>query len=203
MSTDYERLISSQLNSMRQSLGALVGIAQGMLCDGVLNDAEILSLRQWFATNERLAHAWPGDVVYDKVKEVLSDGVITEQERNHLLKVLGDLIGAAPTDLAAAARVTELAYDDVERIDFQQRSFLFTGNFVHGPRKNCESEIKARGGVVSKVVTRNLNYLVIGGLGSAEWKHGSFGLKIEKVMQYKRERAPILVLKETIWRQAL
>jgi hypothetical protein len=199
----YGRLIGAQINAMRHSLGALVGIAQGLLCDGVLTDDEVRFLKKWFTENEELCYAFPGDVVYNKVKEILSDGVVTEAEREHLIKVLRDLIGAPETDLAAAARVIEPAYDQLDRIDFAEKYFLLTGEFIHGPRKHCETVIKERGGLISKSVNKRLNYLIIGSLGSVEWKHGSFGTKIEKVMQYKREQVPIYVVKEAVWREAL
>jgi NAD-dependent DNA ligase len=167
---------------------------------------ESLSLAVLFApvtANVSLTQQDPGDVIHDKVKEVLSDGIVTKEERDHLITLLHDLIGAPETDLAAAARVTELAYDSVDRIDFPDKYFLLTGEFVHGPRNHCESEIRERGGLVSKAVNKKLNYLIIGSLGSVEWKHGSFGTKIEKAMQYKREKIPILVVQETIWREAV
>lgn len=203
MSNDYRRIIGAELNAMRHSLGALVGIAQGLLCDGILTDDEILYLRKWLTENERLCYGFPGDVIYDQVKGVLADGVVTEDERSHLIKILNNLIGAPETAVAAAARVTELAYDDVTSIDFGNKLFCLTGDFVHGPRPKCEADIRERGGLTSSNVTQKLSYLVIGSLGSVEWKHGSFGLKIEKAMQYKQKRRPIYVIKETIWRQAL
>jgi hypothetical protein len=41
MTGDYGRIIGKYVNEMRHSLGALVGIAQGLMCDGVLTDDEI------------------------------------------------------------------------------------------------------------------------------------------------------------------
>lgn len=70
-------------------------------------------------------------------------------------------------------------------------TFCLTGDFVYGPRRFCEERIKTLRGTVLSNVTKKLRYLVIGSLGSPEWKHGSFGLKVEKAMKYKRDGMPI------------
>lgn len=44
-------------------------------------------------------------------------------------------------------------------------------------------------------MTKKLDYLVVGGLGSLEWKHGSFGTKIEKAMQHKRAGVPLFIVR--------
>jgi hypothetical protein len=36
-----------------------------------------------------------------------------------------------------------------------------------------------------------------------EWKHGSFGTKIEKAMEYKRGGCSILVVAEACWTRSL
>lgn len=203
MADDYRRTIARYINDTRRSLGALVGIAQGLLCDEVLSDKEIHFLKNWFNENDEICQSFPCDVIHLKVKEVLQDGIITEEERDHLVKVLRDLIGAPETDLAAAARVTELAYDRVERVAFPENRFCLTGDFVHGPRNKCETDIRERGGNISASVTKKLNYLIIGSLGSVEWKHGSFGTKVEKAMEYKRANVPIVVVQEGVWRECL
>jgi hypothetical protein len=48
-----------------------------------------------------------------------------------------------------------------------------------------------------------LRYLVIGSLGSSEWKHGSFGTKVEKAVKYKRTGLPILIINEKPWTNSL
>jgi NAD-dependent DNA ligase len=85
--------------------------------------------------------------------------------------------------------VSELPIDRVEGIEIREKLFCFTGDFVFGPRKLCEQAIEVRGGSISGV-SKKLHYLVVGGLGSAEWKHGSFGTKIEKAIQHKLVSCP-------------
>ena len=96
----------------------------------------------------------------------------------------------------------QLAFDDIAEIKFDGSRFCLTGEFVYAPRDVCASAIETLGGLVGGV-TKKLSYLVIGGLGSPEWKHGSFGTKIDKAMQYKSDGHPILVVHEDRWASSL
>jgi hypothetical protein len=63
----YQRQAASFRNEMRTSCAALVGIAQGLLADGVLNDQEIVFLGGWLANAENIALTWPGSVIFAQV----------------------------------------------------------------------------------------------------------------------------------------
>jgi NAD-dependent DNA ligase len=167
-----------------------------------LADDEIRFLSEWLDANEAIATSWPADVVYARIRAVLADGTITEIEREHLVTTLQQFVGGTPEQLAAPQHVTELAFDDVPRVEFPGCTFCLTGEFVFAPRDVCAVEIEKRGGTVGNV-TKRLRYLVVGGLGSKEWKHGSFGNKIEKAMKYKRDGAAILIVREDQWAASL
>lgn len=203
MTNFFTRQSAAFRNDLNRSLGALVGIAQGLVCDRHLNDQEIVFLKDWLAANETLLLAWPGDVVHARVKAVLEDGVVTDAERAYLLETLQKLIGGTLEELEEATHVTELAFDPVTTVEFTGRSFCLTGDFVFAPRATCAVAIEGRGGIVSSSVTKKLHYLVVGGLGSPEWKHGSFGTKIEKAMALKRDGAPLFVVHEDNWARSL
>lgn len=190
-------------NDMRRSCGALLGIVQGILADGELNDTEVKFLRDWLRQNESVAACWPGNVVAAQIEAALADGVITPEERHHLSNVLQQLVGGQLDDLATSTHVTELALDAVNGIDFAQRTFCLTGEFCFGSRNACQDAIKARGGEIAVSVTKRLHYLVVGGLGSTEWKHGSFGTKVEKAMKLKAAGCSLLVVHEDPWASAL
>lgn len=203
MANFFARQGAAYANEMKRSLGALVGIAQGILADGKLVDEEIRFLDSWLTANGAIAAEWPGDVVHQRIRAVLADGVVTESERDHLVQTLQQLIGGSLEELAASAHVTSLAFDEVEHVEFPGARFCLTGDFVFAPREKCASEIERRGGAISDNVTKKLRYLVVGGLGSPEWKHGSFGTKIEQAIRYKREGLPILIVHENRWASSL
>ena len=199
MTNFFTRQAARFNNEMARSCGALIGIAQGILADSMLNDAEIVFLSNWLEANESIASAWPGNVIYEQVRAILADGRVTEEERTHLFDVLQRLVGGALEDVATAPQVTELAIDEVNGLEMSGRRFCLTGDFAYGARGQCERLIEERGGEVSSSVTKKVHYVVVGGLGSPEWKHGSFGTKIAKAMELKQQGVPLLIVHEDAW----
>ncbi|MEO8298648.1 MAG: BRCT domain-containing protein [Burkholderiales bacterium] len=199
MTNFFVRQSAAFKNDLSRSLGALIGIAQGLLCDGHLNDQEIAFLNTWLRENESISLTWPGDVIHQRVMAILQDGVVTEEERSHLMRTLQQLVGGTLEELAEATHVTELIFDEVPDLVFKDSRFCLTGEFVFAPRSTCAEAIERRGGIVSSAVNKKIQYVVVGGLGSAEWKHGSFGTKIEQAMKLKREGVPLRILHEDRW----
>lgn len=199
MTNEFGRRFKAYENEFKQSCAQLLGLATGLLADRQLLDSEIVFLNDWLLRHEELCSSWPGDVIRARVGSVLQDGHISEDERAHLVETLRELVGGRIESLAEAAHVSRLMFDQVSCIAFADSTFCLTGDFVYAPRAHCEQEIQRRGGKVGKNVTKSLHYLVVGGLGSIEWKHGSFGTKIEKAMSYKRTGAPILIVHEDVW----
>lgn len=192
----YTRQVAKYINEQKRCLGALLGIAQGIICDRQLTDQEIRFLNDWLTRNEEICQGWPGDILYKRTKEILADGIVTEDERTHLVDELQKLIGGDEKTLSAATHVTELAFDDLAAVQYRGMTFCLTGDFVYGPRDRCHAAIEEQGGSVAERVTKKLHYLVIGSLGSPEWKHGSFGTKVALAMKYKRAGLGISVVME-------
>lgn len=190
-------------NELKGSCAVLLGIVQGLLSDGQLQDSEIRFLRDWLNANEALSSCWPGDVLREQVEEVLRDGCITETEREHLVSTLQELIGGRLDDLAESPMVTQLAMDEGDDIQFDDRVFCLTGDFVFGPRETCEAAIVRRGGQIKAGVSKKVDFVVVGGLGSKEWKHGGFGTKVERAVELQREGAKVRIVHEDAWAEAL
>lgn len=203
MSNFFSRQSASFRNDLNRSIGALIGIAQGLICDRHLNDTEVLFLNQWLQSNENIALIWPGDVVHARIQEVLADGVVTEDERAYLIETLRELVGGTLEDLADAEHVSELMFDQDVEVLFEGRRFCLTGNFVFAPRNSCAEAIERRRGTVASAVSKKTHYLVVGSMGSPEWKHGSFGTKVEQAMALKNEGAEICLVDENRWASAL
>jgi NAD-dependent DNA ligase len=202
MPDGYRRLIAANRNRLVQSCGSLLGLATGLLADKHLNDAEVRFLHDWLTEQADITGEWPGDVLHSRVKNVLADGIVTEEERAHLVDTLTKICGGT-LEANVSSAVNQMAFDEAVAIQFQGSAFCVTGEFVYGPRERVCSEIATRGGEVVKGVTKKLNYLVVGLQGSEEWKHGSYGTKIVKAMEYKKNGLPIYIVREDIWTAAL
>lgn len=202
MTDTIGRAIGARKNELARSLGALLGIAQGLLCDGELNDKEIEFLHDWLRNHHEIAVTPPANIVFQRVADVVKDGIITARERSYLVETLEALVGARSEDLAEPTHVMELAFDNVERVLFKESLFCLTGDFAYADRSQCEDLVATRGGILGNV-TKKLNYLIVGQRGSVEWKHGSFGTKIAKALDYKQRGVPILIVAEQVWAASL
>lgn len=204
MSNSFSRMAATNQRQLKRSCESLLGICAGLLADGDLNDREILFLQTWLSEHDEISHTWPGEVLVIQVRDILSDGLITDEKREHLTKTLSDLIGGTLEETGATSGLsTKLPIDDVSQIVINGCIFCFTGSFLYGTRAACERAITERGGFASPTVRRDVNYLVIGTMASRDWAHTSHGRKIEKAIEYKGMGCQINIIAEDQWMQFL
>jgi NAD-dependent DNA ligase len=190
---------SSPSETLKQSLGELLGLARGLMADQELTDSEIHFLHEWLEERYSMTSSFPGNVIHERIKEVLEDGVVTEEERSHLVDTLNMLIENRLEDLADQVDLTELWFDDVGLIDFSKTRFCLTGNFVYGPSDVCKVAIEQRGGTVAPSVSDEAQYLVVGGLGLDEWRTGGLGVEIESAMRLRAKGKSVKIIPEDSW----
>lgn len=199
MASETEDFGTFNTSQLKQSLGELLGIARGLLADQELSDAEIKFLDDWLDQRFEITSSFPGNVIHSRIKHVLEDDIITEEERSHLVATLTMLIEDRLEDLAEQVDLTELWFDEVGLIDFQRARFCLTGNFVYGPMKVCKTAIEKRGGIVSPTVGQESNFLVVGALGLDEWRDGGLGTEIEAAMKLRALGKPVKIIPEDSW----
>lgn len=182
----------------------LLGICAGILADGALHDREIQFLSTWLSENEHVAKLWPGSEIYRRVREILADGVVTEDERDDLMATLADLSGSNfATTGAAAADAPALPIDDDPSIFFRNMSFCFTGRFAFGTRAACERATLSLGGIAVDGISKNLNFLIIGSFIERQWINTTYGRKIEKAVAYREDGNDLVIASETQWISAM
>jgi len=186
-------------DALKQSLGELLGLARGLLADQELSDSEIEFLHQWLEDRYSMTSSFPGNVIYNRIKEVLADGVVTEDEREHLVETLNMLVEGRLEELTDQVDLTELWFDEVGLIEFHDARFCLTGNFVYGPREICKMAIEERGGIVSPTVSNEQQFLVVGGMGVDEWRSGGLGTEIEAALRLKGQGIPLKIIPEDAW----
>ena len=193
--------------STKRSVDQLVGLCAGVIADGVLNDQEVATLTAWIVQHGDIAHEWPCSVLYARLASALEDGMIDENERRDLLRIIvGISSGTLPAQLApgAGSAVSDLPFDNpVPAIAIPTRTFVLTGELAIGPRATVMQAIADRGGENHKSVQRATHYLVVGSLGSGDWRHSGFGNKIVKAVELRTKGTGIVIVPEKQFAEAL
>jgi NAD-dependent DNA ligase len=205
MASEFAKRYVMDTRRSAKGLQSLMGIVSGLVCDGHLNDNEIRYLKTWMNDNEDLASIYPANIVYRRVREVLIDDLITEEERDHLTKEMQILTGNNFIETGAALpEHIASVFDDDPHVIFEQNVFVLTGEFLWGTRKECFREIEKRGGLPKDSVTKETNYLVIGTMSSPDWIVSNFGRKIQKAAEMVESgNAEISIIREVDWSMAL
>lgn len=193
--SDYTR------NELRRSYATLIGLAQGMLGDGGLSGAEARFLLTWLENNPVFAHGWPGQVVHEHARSAVAPGAGVE-ELSRLADTLQRLVGGDPWQLTEGTHVTALALEDAD-VSFRGMLFCLTGEFAFGTKAVCARAIERRGGSVKGHLSADVDFLVVGGLGSAQWRDGSFGTKIRAAVELRAKGLAIAIVHEDRWADAL
>ena len=78
----------------------------------------------------------------------------------------------------------------------QGKSFLFTGGLASMSREEAQRLVEEKGGLAASGVSKNLDYLVVGGEGGA-------GSKLKKAEKLAKEGAKVKILSESAFKQLL
>ncbi len=192
----YQRAASSLTPKVSEACKSLLDIVGAVISDRHLHDSEIMFVNDWIKANPTVSTSWPGSVIAQQLKQILSDRIVSENERSSLLNSLSAITAGALAKVSQVAEEIDFHPDELDVIEFASHTFCLSGNFLLGDKDKCANEISKRGGLMLAGVTKKLNYLVVGGLGSDQWKHGNFGAKVEKAIQYRSDGIPIKIVHE-------
>ena len=196
----------------RRSADALVGLAAGIVSDGVVTLKEAIFLEEWIAKNLLHLEDPVVNILYRRLSNMLSDGVLDAEESRELLAMLQNFSGlslcqgksvkiasennfTAPNDLPFNMPIPEIVW--------QERLFVFTGVMAYGPRKDCQALIEERGGLIGGGINKKTHYLVVGSVGNDQWRHSSYGLKIMRAVELRESGSPVAIIGEHAWQEAL
>ncbi len=184
----------------------LLGLCRGMLADGVVTAQEAHFLKDWIERNAIHAQVFPFDIVYRQLQSAMCDGVLDEDEERDLLSTLVNLVGGEhrgglPGSPSLASTLP--LCDPAPPIHFPGSIFVVTGTFAFGPRRQVVDALEARQATAAGTVSKKVNYLVIGEVGSQAWRHSSYGRKIEAAVELREQGVPLRIISEPHWRSAL
>lgn len=117
-------------DNLTSDMQRLQGICGGMAADGVVNEQELLGLREWLDSHGHLRTLWPYDEFDALLLAVLKDGVIDADEQRQLIAFFREFI-----DLPDCQKTVSLPESDESsplltgicaacpEIEFQHRAF--------------------------------------------------------------------------------
>ena len=199
----FKRAASSVTSDLSHACKSLLHVIGAIISDKHLHDSEINFIYSWIKDHPSVSSAWPGNVITQQLDQILFDGLVSEDERSFLLNSLSEITAGSLQKVSDVVEKVDFQLDDPSLIEFSSHTFCLSGNFLFGDKDRCIDEIIKRGGVVLGGVTKKLNYLIVGSLGSDQWKHGNFGTKVEKAIQYRSDGIPIKIVHEEAWTKFL
>lgn len=195
----------NRLNNDRlqtRQVDELIGLARGLVADGSVNAAEIQFLEKWLVANLAISHQPLLGTLYERVREILSDGHVDEEECRDLFSAL-NAFARGDFELGEAAKSTSIPLcSPAPSLRFEGAIYCFTGTFTFGQRKHCEEATNARGALCASL-TKKTDFLVIGSYATESWKHSSFGNKILKAVAMRDAGVAISIVSEEHWNAQL
>lgn len=187
-----------------KSAQVLTGIITGIVADGHLHDMEVHMLSTWISAHPDVTQRWPGSAIARHLTEALADGVITPDERAHLLQTLQQLVGSDFSESGAVDNeVAALPFDETADTPLRDSRICLTGEFVYGTRSACEKLAAKAGALPVAAVSKKVHYLVVGTNISPHWVNTSYGTKILRAMELKQDGHTIGILRERHWLELL
>lgn len=181
-----------------RQIDELVGLARGIAADGDLNQAEVEFLQKWLAANTAVSDQPVIRTLYARINEVLADAVLDDEEKGMLLETLNSF-SSRDFELGEVLKSSTLPLcDPAPALQFSGRTYCFTGTFMFGQRKHCESAVLERGGQAGGL-SRKTQVLVVGAYATESWKHSSFGNKILQASAWRDAGSPISIVSEAHW----
>lgn len=166
------------------SMQELKTLATQIISDNVVEIDEIRFISSWVQNHQSLAGNYPFDKISELCLSVLADDVVTATEEAEMLSLLTQFVNPIKTSCTECS------------IDFESKLFVLTGDFEFGSKKDIENKIIAKGGSCKNNLTKQADYLIIGGAGSDNWKFGNYGGKVAKALEMQEKGHHILILKE-------
>ncbi len=181
-----------------RQIDTLIGLSKGITANGVVDLPEAEFLQTWLIQNNHSDNPIILNLL-SKVSDMLEDDILDNEESSELFSILHSISGNK-SELGELSKTSTLPLcSPPPRIQFHEKTFLFTGTCAYGARKDCQSVIQTLGGVNAKTVTKTLDYLVIGTYVTDSWIHESFGRKIEKAIEYRDSGVPLSIITEAHW----
>lgn len=189
-----------------KAIDQLAGICQGILADGVVNDAEAKFFADWVRQHAQFEPVWPFTDILARIERIFADGIVDEDERLELKEVMQTVCGKGEDELLGGgqARSSALPLDNPQPdpLVLSERVISITGKFAYGNRKKVIEAITLKGGkATDSPPNRETHMMVIGTFASRDWIHATYGRKIERAVELRSSGTGIVIVSEEHWRK--
>lgn len=181
----------------------LNGIMHGILADGIINDSEIVMLKNWINDFDFLKGTYPYDEIDSILVSIFKDGIISEDERKYLAAVISDFI-----DMTSSNNLIKADFDQLRKeytiggicavnpdVEIENKLFCFTGESTR-TKKEIEKIIIENSGKYSDNLKIDTDYLVVGSQGNQCWAFSCYGRKVEQAHKMRKKGGKIQIINE-------
>ena len=135
-----------------RQIDQLIGLAQGILADGIVTQAESEILQAWLRTNQATDNPYVARLL-DQVERVLADGVLDEDEGRELHDALMSWTGGGGLDGEESTSASLPLNPSPRTVRVEGNIFVFTGTGVFGTRRMMQDTTIRAGGTVERNVS--------------------------------------------------
>ena len=192
---------NTYFDDVTSDMQRLHGLLGGIAADRKISVEELYGLQGWLDEHTQLRTCWPYDELESLLLAVLKDGKIDEEEHQQLLAFFQEFLnrpGHAVVKLIETdePKLTSGICAVCPEIDFDGRVFCFTGKSERFTRAEFAEAVKRHGGIYANSVTKDVNYLTIGGHGNPCWSYSCYGRKVEQAITNRKNGSRIILLHE-------
>ncbi|MCB6616025.1 exonuclease domain-containing protein [Ruminococcus sp. 210702-SL.1.03] len=156
-----------------------------ILESGELTTENVYTIRDWLNEHTEFINKYPFADIDRSIKKVLADGVVDDTEIEYLQQLFADLLDP----------VTAQEHEN-ESLDIKDKTICLTGEFKFGERTSVGNFLSNFGAIITKNVTQKTDYLIVGDLGSQNWRCGNYGNKIKKALELQQKGKGIEIYNE-------
>jgi NAD-dependent DNA ligase len=199
---------SGYFDKATADLQRLQGILGGIVADGRITEAELLSLSAWLESHHELRTCWPYDEVDTLVTQVMRDGKIDESEHRLLKEFFADFVEILDDrtltkgPVLLGGNIAALCASCPE-ITFEGSVFCFTGHSPRYKRRELAKLIVDLGGEFVDSMSKKIRYLIVGADGNPCWAFACYGRKIQRAVELRKQGSHLLIIHENDFHDAV
>lgn len=134
-----------------------------------------------------------GDKMFKKYIKRVPDELIDGVMHNTNVRIISEHDFIRLSNIIISSNPHSLDIDFACNVE--GKKICLTGEFATGSREELENTLIAKGAVVKSNVIKTLDYLIIGKIGSPDWKDGK-GSKLTKAEKYNNDGCNIEIIEE-------